>query len=61
MTIRGLGGCPFAQDALLGNIATEVALKALHQAGAALPKLLPLEGLMAATETIAARFGPSLQ
>ncbi len=61
MAIRGLGGCPFAQDALLGNIATEVALQALHQAGAALPKLLPLEGLMAATETIAARFGPSLQ
>jgi len=61
MAIRGLGGCPFAQDALLGNIATEVALKALHQAGATLPKLLPLEGLMAATDTIAARFGPSLQ
>ncbi len=59
--IRGLGGCPFAQDALLGNIATEVALDALRQVGADLPRLLPLDGLMAATETIAARYGFTAQ
>ena len=29
----GLGGCPFAQDALVGNIATENVLKALRQRG----------------------------
>ncbi len=61
MAIRGLGGCPFAQDALLGNIATEIALNALRQVGADLPRLLPLDGLMAATETIAARYGPTKQ
>src|SRR5499425_1978510 len=29
--IGGLGGCPFAQDALVGNIPTEVAVAALKQ------------------------------
>ena len=29
----GLGGCPFAQDALVGNIPTEVFLEALEQRG----------------------------
>ena len=31
--IGGLGGCPFAQDELVGNIATESALDALSQRG----------------------------
>jgi len=30
----GLGGCPFAGDNLVGNIATEVVLAALRKAGA---------------------------
>ncbi len=60
-TLRGMGGCPFAQDALLGNIATEVALQVLREAGAELPKLLPLEGLMTAADTLATRFGSALQ
>src|SRR6267154_5359994 len=32
--IGGLGGCPFAQDALVGNIATERVIEALTQRGA---------------------------
>src|SRR2546425_2886628 len=37
--IAGLGGCPFAQDALVGNIPTETALEALQRGGAQLPAL----------------------
>ena len=33
----GLGGCPFAQDALVGNIPTEEVVRALEQRGLALP------------------------
>jgi hydroxymethylglutaryl-CoA lyase len=33
----GLGGCPFAQDALVGNISTECLLAALKQRGVELP------------------------
>jgi hydroxymethylglutaryl-CoA lyase len=32
--LTGLGGCPFAGDKLVGNIATEVVLEALGKAGA---------------------------
>jgi hydroxymethylglutaryl-CoA lyase len=35
--IGGLGGCPFAQDALVGNIPTERLLTALKQRGVELP------------------------
>jgi hydroxymethylglutaryl-CoA lyase len=35
--IGGLGGCPFAQDALVGNIPTESVLEALQRCGVALP------------------------
>src|ERR1700734_512798 len=35
--IGGLGGCPFAQDALVGNIPTESLLQALKTRGDALP------------------------
>ena len=33
----GLGGCPFAQDDLVGNIPTEEVLRALRQRGVTLP------------------------
>jgi Isopropylmalate/homocitrate/citramalate synthases len=33
----GLGGCPFAQDELVGNVATEEVLRALKQRGVELP------------------------
>src|SRR5207253_3557019 len=35
--IGGLGGCPFAQDKLVGNVPTEEVLHALEQRGLTLP------------------------
>src|SRR5437667_9956771 len=35
--IGGLGGCPFAQDALVGNIPTEGVISALQQRGIEVP------------------------
>jgi hydroxymethylglutaryl-CoA lyase len=61
MAMGGLGGCPFAQDALVGNIATEQALAALRNAGAKLPELSPLTDLLARTRQISIEFGPHLQ
>ncbi|HTW45637.1 MAG TPA: hydroxymethylglutaryl-CoA lyase [Acidobacteriaceae bacterium] len=57
MAIGGLGGCPFAQDALVGNLPTELAIAELKRLGAELPELAPLDGLIAATQEIEARFG----
>ena len=54
--LGGLGGCPFAQDALVGNIPTETVLSALQQRGAQLPPLKPLDTLLQATAGIAAKF-----
>lgn len=54
--IGGLGGCPFAQDELVGNIATEVVLKTLGKCGAKLPKLSITSGLMDLNRRIAAEF-----
>lgn len=61
MAMGGLGGCPFAQDALVGNIATEQALSALRSVGAKLPELATLTGLLTRTRQIAAEYGPLLQ
>jgi hydroxymethylglutaryl-CoA lyase len=61
MALGGLGGCPFAQDALIGNVATEQALAAFRSAGAKLPELAPLTGLLARTRQISHEFGPPLQ
>ncbi len=44
--IGGLGGCPFAQDALVGNIPTEKVIETLSQRGAELPTLKPLDTLL---------------
>jgi hydroxymethylglutaryl-CoA lyase len=57
--LGGLGGCPFAQDALVGNIATEVALRALEDRGAELPRLKPLEALLKATAGLGAKYSES--
>jgi hydroxymethylglutaryl-CoA lyase len=54
--IGGLGGCPFAQDALVGNIATETVLQALKQRDAQLPPLKPLDALLRASAEIGARY-----
>ncbi|MGA1982431.1 MAG: hydroxymethylglutaryl-CoA lyase [Acidobacteriaceae bacterium] len=56
--IGGLGGCPFAQDALVGNIPTETLIAVLAECGATLPALGPLEELIGANAEIASRFGP---
>lgn len=54
--LGGLGGCPFAQDALVGNIPTEVVLKALAERGAQLPQLKPLDTLLRVSNEIGARY-----
>jgi hydroxymethylglutaryl-CoA lyase len=57
--LGGLGGCPFAQDALVGNIATETVIEALTARGAILPPLKPLDVLLRATAEIGARYASS--
>jgi hydroxymethylglutaryl-CoA lyase len=54
--LGGLGGCPFAQDALVGNIATEKVLHALKERNAVSPALKPLETLLRVTTEIGARY-----
>jgi hydroxymethylglutaryl-CoA lyase len=54
--LGGLGGCPFAQDALVGNIPTERVIQTLQQRGAELPPLKPLDALLKATAGIAVKF-----
>jgi hydroxymethylglutaryl-CoA lyase len=61
MAIGGFGGCPFAQDALVGNIATEAALAELDRLGAEILPIAPLEGLRAAASEIERRFGAAVQ
>jgi len=58
--LGGLGGCPFAQDALVGNIPTEKVIEALRHRGAQLPTLKPLDTLLKATGGIAAKYSDSL-
>jgi|SRR5215469_2727954 len=54
--IGGLGGCPFAQDALVGNIPTEKVLEALAQRN--VPPLIArsLEVLVKASNGLAAKY-----
>jgi hydroxymethylglutaryl-CoA lyase len=55
--IGGLGGCPFAQDVLVGNIPTETLLAELERLGAQVPKLGPLDELIRANAGIARNYG----
>jgi hydroxymethylglutaryl-CoA lyase len=57
--LGGLGGCPFAQDSLVGNIPTEKVLAALARRDAQLPRLKPLDTLLKATGGIAAKYSTS--
>ena len=57
--LAGLGGCPFAQDLLVGNIATEILLDTLRQRGAELPPLKSLDALLRASTEIGARYTTS--
>ena len=61
MAVGGLGGCPFAQDALVGNLASELAIAELQRLGAELPGLGPLESVMSASKAVAAKYGTSIQ
>jgi hydroxymethylglutaryl-CoA lyase len=54
--LGGLGGCPFAQDALVGNIPTEKVVEALAAHGASMPALKPFDVLLRATGEIGARY-----
>jgi len=54
--IGGLGGCPFAQDDLVGNIPTETVMQALRGHGAELPAIRPLDALLRATAEIGSRY-----
>ena len=54
--IGGLGGCPFAQDDLVGNIPTEKVLEALRSRGAQLPPLKPLDALLKASAEMGNRY-----
>jgi hydroxymethylglutaryl-CoA lyase len=54
--LGGLGGCPFAQDALVGNIPTEVVLELLEERGARLPIKRGLDNVMAMNGDISSKF-----
>jgi hydroxymethylglutaryl-CoA lyase len=55
--IGGLGGCPFAQDALVGNVPTEKVLEALMLRKAPSPIKKPITDLVSLSANIAERFG----
>jgi hydroxymethylglutaryl-CoA lyase len=57
MALGGQGGCPFAQDALVGNVATETALEELKRLGAELPRIGPLDEVVAMGLGIGEEFG----
>jgi hydroxymethylglutaryl-CoA lyase len=59
--IGGLGGCPFAQDVMVGNIPTEILISVLKECGADVPHLAPLDDLIQASSTISLRFGSPVQ
>jgi len=54
--IGGLGGCPFAQDDLVGNIATETVIDVLRGRDAELPALKSLDALVRASAEIGVRY-----
>ena len=55
--IGGLGGCPFAQDSLVGNVSTENVLKALLQRDAEIPLKHSISEAAAISSEIAAQYG----
>lgn len=60
-SMGGLGGCPFAQDVLVGNLPTEMVLEELRVLGAELPQFGPLESLQSASAEIARKYGARVQ
>ena len=59
--LGGLGGCPFAQDELVGNIPTERLIDALSTRGVEPPVQMPPERLLKMAEEIGARHSASQQ
>jgi hydroxymethylglutaryl-CoA lyase len=57
--LGGLGGCPFAQDQMLGNIPTEKVLEALAARGVAAPISKPIDTLLKISAEIGARYSLS--
>ena len=57
--LGGLGGCPFAQDMLVGNIPTEILVETLRERGAEPPPLKSLDALLRASTEIGARYTAS--
>jgi hydroxymethylglutaryl-CoA lyase len=51
--VGGLGGCPFAQDEMVGNIPTEIAVQALTAHGAQVPLKKPLDAVIEMSTDIA--------
>jgi hydroxymethylglutaryl-CoA lyase len=56
--IGGLGGCPFAQDEMIGNIPTEIAVQALKERGAILDLKKPLDAVVEMSADIAKKHTP---
>ena len=54
--IGGLGGCPFAQDELVGNIPTEFVLQALKTRGVDVGMTKSLDKVLALSADIAAEY-----
>jgi hydroxymethylglutaryl-CoA lyase len=54
--LGGLGGCPFAQDALVGNIPTEIMIEALRERGVESPVAESLAHPLAMNLAIASEY-----
>jgi hydroxymethylglutaryl-CoA lyase len=54
--IGGLGGCPFAQDALVGNIPTECLHATLKQRGVEMPISNAFQNVVSLNSLIAADY-----
>ena len=54
--IGGLGGCPFAQDVMIGNIPTEIAIQALTERGATVAVKKSLDAAIQMSENIAKKY-----
>ena len=54
--IGGLGGCPFAQNELVGNIPTEIAVQTLAGHGAQVPLRRPLDSVIRMSADMAKKY-----
>jgi hydroxymethylglutaryl-CoA lyase len=57
--IGGLGGCPFAQETLVGNVPTEKLLDAFSRLGLESPIFKPLDRVLQMSAEIAMKYGGS--